>query len=130
MLPSSKEENYGVESHPGEKQDTPKKSTDLGGIQTHMTNPDGLVGKDLALSLLWLRSPVWHKFCPWPRNLHMPQEWPKKESDDVVAFLHRPKMSFSPSNHIKSVSRKDSDILVVTSVTFYRKWCSYTSYRI
>ena len=33
--------------------------------------------KDLALSLLWLGSLLWHGFIPWPRNFHMPQLWPK-----------------------------------------------------
>ena len=36
--------------------------------------------KDLALSLLWLGSLLWHKFDPWPWNLHMPWTWPKKQS--------------------------------------------------
>jgi len=29
--------------------------------------------KDLALSLLWLRSLLWHRLNPWPRNFRMPQ---------------------------------------------------------
>ena len=33
--------------------------------------------KDLALSLQWLWSLLWHGFDPWPRNFHMPQVWPK-----------------------------------------------------
>ena len=28
----------------------------------------GLVVKDLVLSLLWLKSLLWHEFDPWPRN--------------------------------------------------------------
>ena len=28
--------------------------------------------KDLALSLQWLRSLLWHRFDSWPRNLPMP----------------------------------------------------------
>ena len=33
--------------------------------------PDGLVVKDMVLSLLWLR------FDPWPENFHMKWAWPK-----------------------------------------------------
>ena len=29
--------------------------------------------EDLALSLQQLGSLLWHKFNPWPRNLHMPR---------------------------------------------------------
>ena len=35
--------------------------------------------KDLALSLLWLRSLLWHRVDPWPGNFYMPQVWPKKK---------------------------------------------------
>ena len=34
--------------------------------------------KDLALSLLWLRSLLCQGFRPWPRNFHLLQMWPKK----------------------------------------------------
>ena len=35
--------------------------------------------KDLALSLLWLRSLLWCcGFNPWPGNFCIPQVWPKK----------------------------------------------------
>ena len=34
--------------------------------------------KDLALSLLWLWSLLWHEFDPWPRNFHIPWVQPKK----------------------------------------------------
>ena len=33
--------------------------------------PGGLEVKDLALSLLWLRLLLWHRFDPWPRNFRM-----------------------------------------------------------
>jgi len=33
--------------------------------------------KDLALSLQWLGSLLWHRFSPWPGNVHMP--WVKKK---------------------------------------------------
>ena len=41
--------------------------------------PGGLAFKDLALSLLWLGSLLWHSFDPWPRNFHMLQAEPKKK---------------------------------------------------
>ena len=34
---------------------------------------------DLALSLLWLRTLVWHKFDSWPQNFYMLQEWQKRK---------------------------------------------------
>ena len=42
--------------------------------------PSGLVVKDLALSLLWLR------FNPWPGNFHVLQAQPKnqKETDKTI----------------------------------------------
>ena len=38
----------------------------------------GLVVKDLALSLLWLRLLLWLGFNPWPLNFHMLRAWPNK----------------------------------------------------
>ena len=38
--------------------------------------PGGLAIKDLALSLLWLRLLLWHRFDLWPRNLRMLQACP------------------------------------------------------
>ena len=38
--------------------------------------------KDPALSLQWLRSLLWHRFNPWPRNFHMPQVRHKKRKED------------------------------------------------
>ena len=35
--------------------------------------------KDAVLSLLWLRSPLWHGFDPQPGNFHIPQGWQKKK---------------------------------------------------
>ena len=35
--------------------------------------------KDLGLSLLWLRSLLWHGFDYWPGDCCMLQEWPKKK---------------------------------------------------
>ena len=35
--------------------------------------------KDLALSLWWLRSLLWHGFGLWPRNFYVPWLWPKEE---------------------------------------------------
>ena len=34
--------------------------------------------KDLALSLQWLGSLLWHGFNPWLRNFYMLQAWPNK----------------------------------------------------
>ena len=33
--------------------------------------------KDLVLSLLWLRSLLWHGFDPWPRNFCLLRAQPK-----------------------------------------------------
>ena len=33
--------------------------------------------------LQWLRSLLWQVFDPWPRNSHMLQAWPKKESEEA-----------------------------------------------
>ena len=33
--------------------------------------------KDPELSLQWLRSLLWHRFDPWPRNFCMPRMGPK-----------------------------------------------------
>ena len=38
--------------------------------------------KDLALSLVWLKSLLWYGFYPWLRNFHIPQTWPKKKKKD------------------------------------------------
>ena len=35
----------------------------------------GLVVKESALSLLWLRLPLWLRFDPWPGNFHMLWVW-------------------------------------------------------
>ena len=37
--------------------------------------------KDLALSLLWLRLPLWHRFDPWPPNFHRPRAQPKEKKN-------------------------------------------------
>ena len=39
--------------------------------------------KDLALSLLWLRSWLWHRFDPWPQNFHMARAWQKKNPNQT-----------------------------------------------
>ena len=38
-----------------------------------------LAVKDLALFLLWLRSPLWCRFNYWPGNFHILWAWPKKK---------------------------------------------------
>ena len=35
--------------------------------------------KDPVLSLLWLRSLLWHWFNPWPGNVNVPWVQPKKK---------------------------------------------------
>ena len=51
--------------------------------------PGGLVGKDLALSLLWLGSLLWRgEFDPWAGNFHMPQVWPKKSKDRWIPLCN------------------------------------------
>ena len=45
--------------------------------------PGGLVVKDLALSLLWLRSPLWHRFDPWPGKFHILSGQPKKKKKEM-----------------------------------------------
>ena len=39
--------------------------------------------KNLALSLQWLGLLLWCGFDPWPKNFHMPQAQPEKESERV-----------------------------------------------
>ena len=40
----------------------------------------GLMVKDLALSLLWLRSLLWHGFSLWPRSFCMQWAYPKNKT--------------------------------------------------
>ena len=35
--------------------------------------------KDPAVSLLWIWFLLRQRFYPWPKNIGMPQAWPKKE---------------------------------------------------
>ena len=48
--------------------------------------------KDPALSLLWLKLPLWHRFHPWPGNFHIPRAWLKNKEMKCKAcvyfFLH------------------------------------------
>ena len=37
--------------------------------------------KDLALSLQWLRSLLWHRFDFCPENFHMSWVWPKTKTE-------------------------------------------------
>ena len=39
--------------------------------------------KDLV-SLQWLRSLLWSRFHPWPRNFHVLQMWQKKKKKKKV----------------------------------------------
>ena len=43
--------------------------------------PSDLVVKDPALSLLWLGSPLWRGFNPWPRNFCMLQSMAKRKKE-------------------------------------------------
>ena len=49
--------------------------------------PGGLVVKDLALSLLWLRSLLWSDFDPWPGDFHMLQAQLKKAKSRMAPLL-------------------------------------------
>lgn len=51
--------------------------------------PGGLGVKNWVLSLLWLRSPLWHRFTCCPKNIHMLQAQPKKKKESVVAGPRR-----------------------------------------
>ena len=53
-------------------------------VKNYWEFPDGLVVKDLELSLLWLGSLLWHGFNPWPRNFYMLWVWPKKVFNEKV----------------------------------------------
>ena len=45
--------------------------------------------RDLALSLLWLRSLLWHRVEPWYRYICMPKVQPKKKKKSQLRFhLH------------------------------------------
>ena len=39
--------------------------------------------KALAWSLKGLRLLLWHRFSPWPRNIHMLMAQPKKKSNSM-----------------------------------------------
>ena len=41
--------------------------------------------KDLALSLQWFGSLLWHRFNPWPQNFHKLHMWPKKKGSDLLS---------------------------------------------
>ena len=43
--------------------------------------------KDPLLSLQWLRLLLWHRFNPWPRNFHLPQEQQKKKKKKKALAL-------------------------------------------
>ena len=44
--------------------------------------------KDLALSLQWLGSLLWHELDPEPGNFHMLQAQPKKGKKKKLIILH------------------------------------------
>ena len=43
--------------------------------------------KDLALSLQWAGLLLWHRFDPWPRDLHMLWVQPKEKKKKAVLSL-------------------------------------------
>ena len=47
--------------------------------------------KDLVLSLLWLRSLLWHEFNPWPQELLHDVGVAKKTKSDYSHFTHQGK---------------------------------------
>ena len=59
-------------------------------------------GKDSALSLQWLRSLLWHRFDPWPRNFHVPQTWPKY----IYIYLSTPEVEATLEIAKKTVTRQ------------------------
>ena len=56
--------------------------------------PGSLVVRYPALSLLWLGSPLWHRFALWPGNFCMPQALKKKKKNQMhshlLTLLHTP----------------------------------------
>ena len=57
--------------------------------------------KDPALSLLWIRSLLWHGFNLWPRKFYMPQVQPKKKKK-------KKKAKTKPKNPKGSGAERDS----------------------
>ena len=47
----------------------------------------GAAIKDLALSLQWLESLLWHGFYPWLGNFHVLWAWPKNPKKPVPRTL-------------------------------------------
>ena len=45
-------------------------------------------GKDLALSVLWLGSLSWPRFCPWAQNFCMPWARPKNKAKNPMCMNH------------------------------------------
>ena len=43
--------------------------------------------KDLV-SLQWLKSLLWHRFDPWPRNFYMPWAVPKKKKKYIYIYIY------------------------------------------
>ena len=59
----------------------------------------GLAVKDPVLSLLWLRSLLWHGFQPWTKNFHMPQALPEKKKKKGVVFDNYAEISKMTGSH-------------------------------
>ena len=56
----------------------------------HTTNGAPWVKDPVAPSPLWLRSPLWQGFDPWPEDFHMPQVWLKTPPPTICIFSLRP----------------------------------------
>ena len=68
--------------------------------------PNGLVVKDLALSLLWLRSRLWCGFSPWPRNFHMLQAQPKEKKIKNMEGWHNCMSCYTASQKFHHIIMK------------------------
>ena len=68
--------------------------------------------KDLALSLQWLRSLLWHRFDPWSQDLLYAQAQAKKQTNK------RPAVSFSA--HQIGKHFKDGEHLMLMSTLISR----------
>ena len=78
--------------------------------RTTLELPGGLVVKDLALSLLWLGSLLWHEFSPWPRNVCILQVQPKNKAKQTKNNLD--------TELVLSPSYNQLDLLLLSLILF------------
>ena len=77
--------------------------------------------KDPALSLQWLRSLLWFRFDPWPRNFCLPQVQPKnKKKKKKKKKKSERNVLLSPQRHMEVGSR-------APQVTLTESWQLYYS---